>query len=80
MDLAAWFRTMRERLEPAHLAHNDPWRGSGFSGPEARWVALRKPVADCIDRPGRFLDVGCANGYLLECVALWTATRGGPPR
>ncbi len=47
-----------------------------MSGPEDRWVSLRKPVADCIDRPGTFLDIGCANGYLLECCLAWTAERG----
>src|SRR5690242_14632239 len=66
---------MRERLEPAYLATDEPWRQSGFSGPEARWVAMRKPVADCIDRAGSFLDIGCANGYLVECVMRWTAER-----
>jgi SAM-dependent methyltransferase len=53
-----------------------PWEQSGFSGTEPRWLALRKPVADCIDRAGTFLDIGCANGYLAECVAAWTAERG----
>jgi SAM-dependent methyltransferase len=47
-----------------------------MSGPEERWVSLRKPVADCIDRPGSLLDIGCANGYLLECCLRWTAERG----
>jgi trans-aconitate methyltransferase len=53
-----------------------PWQQSSFSGPESRWIALRRPVADCIDRSGTFCDVGCANGYLAECVARWTAERG----
>ena len=29
-----------------------------------------------MDRPGDFLDVGCANGYLLECCVKWTGERG----
>lgn len=58
------------------MAHEEPWRQSGMSGPEERWAALRRPVADCLDRPGSFLDVGCANGYLLECVVRWAAERG----
>jgi SAM-dependent methyltransferase len=76
MEDHSWFAALRSRVEAAYLAHEEPWRGSGFSGPEARWVALRRPVADCIDRSGSFLDVGCANGYLLECVGRWTGTRG----
>ena len=46
-----------------------------MSGPRERWVSLRKPVADCVDGSGSFLDIGCANGYLLECCIEWTAAR-----
>ncbi len=70
-----WFENLKNTLETAYLSHSEPWRQSGMSGPEERWVSLRKPVADCIDRPGAFLDIGCANGYLLECVLRWTAER-----
>ena len=70
-----FFARMRQRLEPAYLASDEPWRQSGFSGPEARWIALRKPIADCVDRSGTFLDIGCANGYLVECLLRWTADR-----
>ena len=31
---------------------------------------------DAIDRDGTFLDVGCASGYLMECVARWGADKG----
>ena len=75
-DLLEWFHNVRRVLETAYLAHWEPWRQSGMSGPEDRWISLRKPVADCIDRPGSFLDIGCANGYLLECCLKWTAERG----
>ncbi len=75
-ELARWFDHVRSVLETAYTEHSEPWRQSGMSGPAERWSALRKPVADCIDRPGSFLDIGCANGYLLECVLRWTAERG----
>jgi SAM-dependent methyltransferase len=75
-ELPAWFDHTRAVLESAYLSHAEPWRQSGQSGPYERWEALRKPVADCIDRPGAFLDIGCANGFLLECCLAWTATRG----
>jgi len=74
-ELAAWFENIHQVLETAYVAHEEPWRQSGMSGPEARWITLRKPVADCIDRSGSFLDIGCANGYLLECILGWTAER-----
>jgi len=70
-----WFSSLQKELEEAYLQYTEPWRQSGFSGPEERWVACRKPIADCIDKSGSFLDIGCANGYLLECVIKWTAER-----
>ena len=75
-ELKAWFETVHQVLETAYLAQDEPWRQSGQSGPYERWEALRKPVADCIDRSGTFLDIGCANGYLLECCLRWTSDRG----
>ena len=74
--LSQWFDNTRRVLETAYLSHEDPWRQSGMSGPADRWASLRKPVADCIDRSGSFLDIGCANGYLLECCVQWTSARG----
>ena len=74
-SLEEWFSSLRMTLEEAYLKHEEPWKQSGFSGPEDRWVSLRKLVADCIDKPGSFLDIGCANGYLLECCLKWTGER-----
>ncbi len=75
-ELQQWFENVRDALEAAYLSHDEPWRQSGMSGPEERWVSLRRPVADCVDHSGSFLDIGCANGYLLECCLHWTAERG----
>lgn len=74
-ELCGWFTNLRDTLESAYLQHDEPWRQSGFSGPEERWIALRKPIADCIEKSGTFLDIGCANGYLLESITKWTAER-----
>jgi len=75
-DLEQWFSSLKETLETAYLAADEPWKQSGFSGPMERWDACRRPIADCIDSDGSFLDIGCANGYLLECVLKWTEERG----
>jgi SAM-dependent methyltransferase len=75
-ELSTWFNSLREWLEPSYLSNTEPWKQSGMSGPEERWIYLRKPVADCVDKSGSFLDIGCANGYLLECCLRWTAERG----
>jgi SAM-dependent methyltransferase len=75
-DLEEWFLKVRCTLEEAYLHHDEPWKQSGMSGPVERWTSLRKPVADCIDKSGSFLDIGCANGYLMECCLKWTGDRG----
>jgi SAM-dependent methyltransferase len=75
MTLEKWFLLVRKTLEDAYLMYEEPWRQSGMSGPLERWVSLRKPVADCVDRSGSFLDIGCANGYLLECCIEWTSKK-----
>jgi len=75
-ELSKWFSSNKETHETAYLQHAEPWKQSGFSGPEDRWVRVRKPIADCIEKSGTFLDIGCANGYLLECIMKWTAERG----
>ena len=63
-------------LEAAYLAHNDPIRQSGFSGGPDRWRAERYPLLDAVDGDGDLIDLGCANGYLLECLLEWGAERG----
>ncbi len=74
--LRNWFASFKDELETAYVQHNEPWKQSGFSGPEDRWARLRKPIADCIETSGSFLDIGCANGYLLECIIEWVGERG----
>ncbi len=61
-----------EIYEAHYLAAGTPAGGSGHSGDAGSWEAVRRPVAAAIDRSGTFLDVGCANGLLMESVARWT--------
>mgnify|MGYP002623837778 CR=1 FL=1 len=63
-------------LEAAYCQHDDPIRQSGFSGGPQRWREERGPILQAVDVDGDFLDVGCANGYLLECLVDWAAQRG----
>lgn len=65
-----------EALEPAYLASGDPIRQSGFGGGAERWRLERGPVLEAIEESGDLVDVGCANGYLAECLTAWAAERG----
>lgn len=63
-------------LEHVYLQSSDPIEQSGFHGGPVRWRAEREPILDAIDADGDLLDVGCANGYLLECLVQWGRERG----
>jgi SAM-dependent methyltransferase len=76
IDEAGWFAAMQALITPAYLAAGTPRGQSGHSGDPARWRAARELVCDALDRDGSFLDVGCANGHLMESVRGWAAERG----
>jgi SAM-dependent methyltransferase len=63
-------------LEESYLKHDDPMLQSGFGGGPLRWRSERSPILDAVYADGDFLDVGCANGYLLECLLGWGMERG----
>lgn len=63
-------------LDSAYLRADTPQGGSGFGGDASEWRAARSMLCDAIERDGTFLDVGCANGLLMESVVEWCAERG----
>jgi 2-polyprenyl-3-methyl-5-hydroxy-6-metoxy-1,4-benzoquinol methylase len=71
-----YYEKTRALLERAYLETDDPRGGSGFGGDEARWERARRPIVSAIDRDGTFLDVGCANGLLMESMATWAGEEG----
>jgi len=78
IDEGGWHRAMADLVVPAYLASETPWAQSGKSGGEALWEEARSHVADAIERDGTFLDVGCASGYLMECIVRWSRHRVEP--
>jgi SAM-dependent methyltransferase len=71
-----WYAGVRSLLETSYLASDDPYAQSGIDADAARWERGRRPIVEAIDRDGTFLDVGCANGLLMESVVAWAAERG----
>lgn len=66
-----WFRDNRILLERAYLSHDDPYRQSGKRDGAAGWELARRFTAAALHRDGTFLDVGCANGLLMESIVEW---------
>ncbi|MGI8915338.1 MAG: class I SAM-dependent methyltransferase [Chloroflexota bacterium] len=77
IDEARWYHDVAAVIVPAYLAGDTPAAQSGSSSAdEAQWAYRRDLIADAIDRAGAFLDIGCANGYLLETLTIWCRQRG----
>ena len=76
-DRAAWFEENRRRLAEFYLADpGNPYRQSGRSAGADRWFETRRCLVEAIDRDGDYLDIGCANGLLLESLIDWLGPDG----
>lgn len=64
---------LRRLLDGAYLRATTPQGGSGFGGDASEWRAARSMLCDAVERDGTFLDVGCANGLLMESMVEWCA-------
>jgi SAM-dependent methyltransferase len=71
LDEAGWHEAMAALIVPAYLAAKTPEAGSGSSRDAAGWEYARSLVADAVSPGQSFLDVGCANGQLMESMAGW---------
>jgi 2-polyprenyl-3-methyl-5-hydroxy-6-metoxy-1,4-benzoquinol methylase len=73
-----FFAANTRLLETSYLdpRNDNPRQGSGFGGTAGEWIAGRSHLADAVERDGTFLDVGCANGLLLESLVVWCGERG----
>lgn len=63
-------------LEDPYLSSDDPIRQSGFGGGPVRWRAERSPILEAVTDDGDLLDIGCAVGYLAECLVEWGREHG----
>ena len=75
-ELPGAFLSRLETLEAAYLKSDDPLRQSGFGGGSERWRTEREPILDAVESGGDLLDVGCANGFLVQCLVEWGLERG----
>lgn len=71
-----WFENHARFFTAHYLASENPRGQSGHRGDEERYRYSQEMILDALDGDGTFLDVGCANGYLVEKLAEWGRERG----
>ncbi len=71
-----WFADSNAFFTTHYLAADNPRAQSGHGGDEAQYRYTRMLVLEAIHRSGTFLDVGCANGYLMESLDRWLSGTG----
>jgi SAM-dependent methyltransferase len=76
IDEVRWYAENSRLLETAYLSSADARGQSGLNGDAANWERRRKVIVEAIDRDGSFLDIGCANGSLMETIVVWATERG----
>jgi SAM-dependent methyltransferase len=76
IDEDGWHAAVLAIIEPAYLGAATPQGQSGQSGDAEGWEQARRLVLDAVDGDGTFLDVGCANGLLMESVHRWGSEDG----
>ncbi|MGC1397537.1 class I SAM-dependent methyltransferase, partial [Candidatus Binatus sp.] len=74
-----YYERIRALLEDYYVSadeRGDVFGGSGSTGDMTSWEAKRRVIASAFDRVGIWLDVGCANGLLMETLTTWVAEQG----
>ena len=71
LDESAWHEARAALVVPAYLAAETPQGGSGSSRDAAGWERARSLLVAAVAPGQAFLDVGCANGLLMESMAAW---------
>jgi trans-aconitate methyltransferase len=75
-QLATWFDKKQQEIEATYLESDDPYRQSGWGSTPQRWQLGRELILEAVPHHGTFLDIGCANGLLRECLMQWASERG----
>jgi hypothetical protein len=71
LDDDGWHAAMAGLVVPAYLSAETPEGGSGSSRDVAGWERARSLVAEAVEPGLTFLDIGCANGHLMESMWRW---------
>lgn len=75
-DEERYFHYEQALHEGKYLAGENPRQQSGFGRDEADWKRFRRAIVEPVTKSGSFLDIGCANGLLMESVVPWAGEAG----
>lgn len=73
LDEVGWHAAVLAIVEPAYLSADSPRAQSGRSGDAASWRHARGLLLDALPGDCTLLDIGCANGHLMETLVAWAA-------
>jgi SAM-dependent methyltransferase len=62
--------------EAKYLAGTNSRQQSGFGRDADDWERFRRPITAPVESDGSFLDIGCANGLLMESIVEWAREDG----
>jgi SAM-dependent methyltransferase len=71
-----WFANQERYFADLYLSTDNPRMQSGHGGDEARYRYTQEMILDAIHGDGTFIDIGCANGLLMERLRTWSVEKG----
>ncbi|MCL2775205.1 MAG: class I SAM-dependent methyltransferase [Oscillospiraceae bacterium] len=71
-----WYEIVNLHTTKWYLSYDNPRAQSGHGGDEYHYRFSHLPIIECLYKDGTFLDVGCANGHLMEMVHKWANAIG----
>jgi len=75
-DEKRFFDEEQELHERKYPRGTNPRQQSGFGRDQGDWERFRRGIVAPVERDGSFLDIGCANGLLMESVVQWASEDG----
>ncbi|MBN1400264.1 MAG: class I SAM-dependent methyltransferase [Anaerolineae bacterium] len=73
---AEWFEIHQRYFTAHYLAGDNPRAQSGHGSDATAYRYARGMVLEAIDRSGTLIDIGCANGHLIEMLDRWLQGTG----
>jgi hypothetical protein len=66
-----WYELINVYYTRLYLAADNPRAQSGYGGDEFNYMFSHLPILEAVYKNGTFLDVGSANGHLMEMLHKW---------